>query len=162
MPNVSTPPVERLIKLLDWPELADVLGRWPSKEPVPCRKGPKLMWHDNRTQPTVRVMLESTLGPLHRSWRVKRTCERPECIHPWHYSLENMQRIDGTPREPLPQRCFQFTEPAYPEEDDVDTAVAMILHVEGHNDDPQALAERFDLPIDAILQALQQIKEEGL
>lgn len=133
------------------------LQQWPEPGALAeCRPGPRTVWHDKAPTPPMRVLFELMFDqPMHASWRLLRLCPTRHCCQPAHWGLK---LIRGPDMAPLPVKLDHLLEA----ELTLDDVIDMILMVDGRQGDPTALAERFDVSVDLINQALAQIREEGL
>lgn len=165
-------PLARIAGLLSIPPefLQSTLDEWPSNTALlkPCLEGPQLVWHDGRTQPTVRVLFELIYGePMHPTWKLKRLCHNPECRTPHHWQPEMIFRVDGTVTVPLPSRTWDirgitsFADlPTDPEE-----VIDTVLGIEGGRQmTPEQLWEYTErnYEIEDFAAALERIRAEGL
>lgn len=165
-------PVARIARLIGVPTdfLQSTLDAWPSSTGLirPCLEGPKLIWHDGRTQPTVRVLFELIYDqPMHPTWKLRRICHSPECRTPHHWQPEMIFRADGTVPVPLPPRTYDFHDmsalmdlPNDPEEV-IDT---VLMYEGGRNMTPEQLVERSNgfATAEEFATALERIRAEGL
>lgn len=89
-------------------ELARSLSTWPHPEGEACWFGSRTIFHEGKPRTTVSLMIEYAMGrKADPSWRFVRTyCPNRGCRNPHHYSVQAVQKYDGSPKMQPPTGYF--------------------------------------------------------